>query len=90
MEEQLAVAAVAAVAAQPFEAGAAVVFAAAEGDPHSAVVAERPSEAEALQVEPGSPVFVIERTTRAGDDAITCVRLAHPGASFRIVTREGR
>jgi GntR family histidine utilization transcriptional repressor len=47
------------------------------------------SEAEALQVEPGSPVFVIERTTWVGDDAITRVRLVHPGASFRIVTREG-
>jgi GntR family transcriptional regulator, histidine utilization repressor len=52
--------------------------------------AAAPSEAEALQVAVGSPVFVIERTTWVGADAITHVRLAHPAESFRIVTRDGR
>ena len=52
--------------------------------------AATPLEAEALQVDPGSPVFLIERTTWVDDEAITHVRLAHPAASFRIVTRDGR
>ncbi len=44
-------------------------------------------EAEALQIAPGAPVFVIERTTWNGTDALTRVRLAHPGERYRIVTR---
>jgi GntR family histidine utilization transcriptional repressor len=51
----------------------------------------RPADAataEALQIEPGSPVFVIERTTWMNDDAVTRVSLMHPGESFRIVTRD--
>ena len=47
-------------------------------------------EAEALQIAAGSPVFVIERTTRIGEDAITHVRLLHPADAFRIVPRDGR
>jgi GntR family histidine utilization transcriptional repressor len=47
------------------------------------------AEAEALQVAPGAPVFVIERTTWSGEDAITRVRLVHPAESFRIVARNG-
>jgi GntR family transcriptional regulator, histidine utilization repressor len=47
-------------------------------------------EAEALQLPPGAPVFVIERTTWVGEDPITHVRLSHPAESFRIVTRDGR
>jgi len=52
--------------------------------------AATPPQADALQVDPGSPVFLIERTTWVDTDAITHVRLAHPGASFRIVTRDDR
>jgi GntR family histidine utilization transcriptional repressor len=47
------------------------------------------AEAEALQLPPGAAVFVIERTTWAGGDAITQVRLTHPAETFRIVTRDG-
>lgn len=54
----------------------------------SAAAAE-PDEAEALQLAPDAPVFVIERTTWTGDDAITRVRLVHPAEGFRIVTRDG-
>jgi len=49
-----------------------------------------PAAAEALPIVAGSAVFVIERTTWVGADAITHVRLAHPADNFRIVTRDGR
>ncbi|HSF22025.1 MAG TPA: UTRA domain-containing protein, partial [Burkholderiales bacterium] len=52
--------------------------------------AATPAEAEPLQVAVGSPLFVNERTTWVGADAITHVRLAHPAERFRIVTRDGR
>ena len=52
--------------------------------------AAAPAEADPLQIAPGGPVFVIERTTWVGDDAITHVRLVHPAERFRIVTRDGR
>ena len=45
------------------------------------------AEAEVLQIAPASPVFVVERTTWTGRDAITRVRLVHPGDRYRIVTR---
>jgi GntR family histidine utilization transcriptional repressor len=47
------------------------------------------AEAEALQLPHGAAVFVIERTTWTGGDAITQVRLTHPAETFRIVTRYG-
>jgi GntR family histidine utilization transcriptional repressor len=52
--------------------------------------AAAPAEAEALQLDPGSPVFVVERTTWVGADAITHVRLLHPGDAFRITARDAR
>lgn len=45
-------------------------------------------EAAALKVACGSPVFVIERTTWSDNAAITWVRLVHPGAGFRLVSRD--
>lgn len=45
-------------------------------------------EAAQLQIPPGAPVFVIERTTWCGDDAVTQARLTHPAERFRIVTRD--
>lgn len=46
-------------------------------------------EAEDLQIPGGSPVFLIERTTWLGEDAVTHVRLSHPAETFRLVTRDG-
>lgn len=37
-----------------------------------------PEAADLLQIPPGSPVFVLDRVTRAGDDPVTSVRLVHP------------
>ena len=48
------------------------------------------AEAGALQLPPGAAVFVIERTTWTGGDALTQVRLRHPAETFRIVTRDAR
>ena len=51
--------------------------------------AASPADAEALHLDPGAPLFVIERTTWRGGDALTHVRLSHPGEGFRIVARDG-
>ncbi|MCR9138384.1 MAG: GntR family transcriptional regulator [Alphaproteobacteria bacterium] len=45
-------------------------------------------ETQQLALEPGEPVFVIERTTWLSDDPVTHVRLIHPANSFRLVTRD--
>lgn len=47
-------------------------------------------EAAALQVAPGAPVFVIERSTWIDGAAVTRVRLVHPAERFRIVARDMR
>ena len=52
--------------------------------------AATPAEAELLQITPASPVFGVERTTWNEADAITRVRLVHPGERYRIVTRTDR
>jgi GntR family histidine utilization transcriptional repressor len=44
-------------------------------------------EARLLGLAPGAPLFLIERTTWRGEEALTRVRLAHPGGRFRIVAR---
>jgi GntR family histidine utilization transcriptional repressor len=40
--------------------------------------AATPEDAELLQIPPSSPVIVLDRVTRAGDDPVTSVRLVHP------------
>lgn len=45
------------------------------------------TEADVLGVRPGDALFAVERRTRLGETVITWVRLLHPGASFRMVSR---
>ncbi|WP_299131961.1 GntR family transcriptional regulator [uncultured Amaricoccus sp.] len=45
-------------------------------------------EAEALAIPVGAPVFVIERATWLDGAAVTFARLTHPGAGFRLLTRD--
>lgn len=52
-----------------------------------AAAAQR-AEADALGLGPCAPVFVIERRTWRGDEALTSVRLLHPAGSFAIVSRD--
>ncbi|MDT8345122.1 MAG: UTRA domain-containing protein [Thermohalobaculum sp.] len=49
-----------------------------------------PSDAERdhMRLQPDEPVFVIERRTWLGPQALTHVRLSHPGLGFRMVSRE--
>ena len=49
-----------------------------------------PEEAAALQIAPGAPVFVIERSTWIDEAAVTRVRLVHPAERFRVVARDMR
>jgi GntR family histidine utilization transcriptional repressor len=53
-----------------------------------AAAAASPAEAAALDIAPGDPVFVIGRTTWLGSEPVTSVRLVHPGAGYRLVTRD--
>lgn len=45
-------------------------------------------QAATLEIAPGDPVFVIDRVTWLGADPVTHARLIHPGAGFRLVTRD--
>ncbi|MBK0399169.1 UTRA domain-containing protein [Limibaculum sp. M0105] len=45
-------------------------------------------ERERLRLRPDEPVFVIERRTWLAAQALTYVRLAHPGLSYRMISRE--
>jgi len=45
-------------------------------------------EAERLRLRPDEPVFVIERRTWLAAQALTYVRLSHPGLSYRMISRE--
>lgn len=45
-------------------------------------------ERELLALAPDEPVFVIERTTWLGADAVTRARLSHPGHAFRLTSRD--
>ncbi|MFP3942875.1 MAG: UTRA domain-containing protein [Alphaproteobacteria bacterium] len=45
------------------------------------------AEADFLGVRPGDALFAVERRTRLDGRVITWVRLLHPGASFRMVSR---
>lgn len=47
-------------------------------------------EARALDIAESAPVFVILRTTWLERRAVTRVRLVHPGAEFRLCTRDAR
>ena len=53
-----------------------------------AAAAASEAEAEALEIAPGAPVFVIERATWLGGAPITFARLTHPGEGFRLLTRD--
>lgn len=46
------------------------------------------AEARTLGIAERAPVFVILRTTWLGRNAVTRVRLVHPGAEFRLSTRD--
>ena len=46
------------------------------------------AEADLLDVPPGDALFAMERRTRLDGAVITWVRLLHPGASFRIMSRD--
>lgn len=46
------------------------------------------AEAKLLGITAGEPVFVIERQTWLGAAPVTSARLIHPGAGFRLTTRD--
>ncbi len=46
------------------------------------------AEAEALAIPAGAPVFVIERASWLDGAGVTFARLTHPGAGFRLRTRD--
>ncbi|MCL5778310.1 UTRA domain-containing protein [Limibaculum sp. FT325] len=45
-------------------------------------------ERERLRLRPDEPVFVIERRTWLAGQALTYVRLSHPGLAYRMISRE--
>ncbi len=47
------------------------------------------AERDLLRLGPAEPVFVIERRTWLGEQPVTYVRLSHPGARYRMVSRLG-